>query len=149
VNSLEGGAAPQVDLKLAPGLFQAVHRAINRRLVRSCHDLSEGGLAVAAAEMAFAGDLGIELDLGPLRKAAGIDDAATLLFSESNTRFLIEVPPSRRSDFEGLFKNLPSVLVGRVISEGRLKVSEDGGPHLIDASLIDLKQAWKSPLAWD
>ncbi len=63
VNGLEGGDAPQVDLAAAPRIFQAVHRAIARRLVRSCHDLSEGGLAVAAAEMAFAGDRGLELDL--------------------------------------------------------------------------------------
>ena len=50
--------APQVDLAAAPTIFQAVHRAIANRFVRSCHDLSEGGLAVAAAEMAFAGDRG-------------------------------------------------------------------------------------------
>ena len=92
---------------------------------------------------------GIDLDLVPLRKAAGIDDPAILLFSESNTRFLIEVPPSRRSEFEGLFKNLPAVLVGHVTDDGRLRVSDEGDAHLIDSSLIDLKQAWKSPLAWD
>ena len=63
-----------------------------RRSRARCHDLSEGGLAVAAAEMAFAGGLGLELELAPLRSASGLEDPAVLLFSESNTRFLIEVP---------------------------------------------------------
>ena len=47
-----------VDLELAPRLFRGVHEAMLRGLVRACHDLSEGGLAVAAAEMAFAGGIG-------------------------------------------------------------------------------------------
>ncbi len=54
VNNLDGGDVPQVDLQLALQIFRAVHQAISRGLVRACHDLSEGGLAVAAAEMAFA-----------------------------------------------------------------------------------------------
>jgi phosphoribosylformylglycinamidine synthase subunit PurSL len=149
VNSLEGGTAPQVDVASAPKIFAAVHGAINQGLVRSCHDLSEGGLAVAAAEMAFAGDLGLELTLAPLRKASGIDAAATLLFSESNTRFLLEVPPTHRGAFEGVFQDLPAVLLGRVTGDGRLRVTDDGDRQIIDAALPELKEAWKSPLAWD
>jgi phosphoribosylformylglycinamidine synthase len=149
VNNLEGGDGPQVDLAAAPKIFQAVHAAITRRLVRSCHDLSEGGLAVAAAEMAFAGDLGLELNLAPLRRATGIDDPVALLFSESNTRFLIEVIPQRRGEFEGVFQGLPSVLLGRVSGDPRFRVSLDGHAPIIDSSLVDLKKAWKSPLAWD
>ncbi len=149
VNDLEGGEAPQVDLAAAPRIFQAVHQAIARRLVRSCHDLSEGGLAVAAAEMAFAGDLGLELDLSRLRKATGLDDATTLLFSESNTRFLLEVPPEHRGEFASIFSGLPVVLLGRVTDGGRFRVSDGNDIPLIDSSLTELKQAWKSPLAWD
>jgi phosphoribosylformylglycinamidine synthase II len=149
VNNLEGGDGPQVDLVAGPKIFQAVHAAITRRLVRSCHDLSEGGLAVAAAEMAFAGDLGLELNLAPLRGATGIDDPIALLFSESNTRFLIEVIPQRRSEFEGVFQRLPSVLLGHVSGNPRFRVSLDGHAQIIDSSLVDLKKAWKSPLAWD
>jgi phosphoribosylformylglycinamidine synthase II len=149
INGLEGGDAPQVDLAAAPNIFRAVHRAIRQHLVRSCHDLSEGGLAVAGAEMAFAGDLGMELDLTPLRAATGLEDAILLLFSESNTRFLVEVPPKHRADFESLFNNLPAVLVGRVTDDGRFRVGDAGRDPLIDSSLAELKRAWKSPLAWD
>lgn len=126
-----------------------MHQAIAKRLVRSCHDLSEGGLAVAAAEMAFAGDRGLQLDLSPLRTATGLDDATTLLFSESNTRFVIEVPPARRGEFESNFSELPVVLLGRVTDSGQFRVSDRNDDPLIDSSLTDLKRAWKSPLAWD
>jgi phosphoribosylformylglycinamidine synthase len=149
VNGLEGGDAPQVDVAAAPRVFAAVHAAIARRLVRSCHDLSEGGLAVAAAEMAFAGDRGMELDLTSLRKAAGIDDVAVLLFSESNTRFLVEVPTANRGEFESLLSELPMSLVGRVTDHDRFVVTDGEDRPLIDSSLADLKLAWKSPLAWD
>jgi phosphoribosylformylglycinamidine synthase len=149
VNGLEGGDAPQVDLTAAPRVFAAVHAAIERRLVRSCHDLSEGGLAAAAAEMAFAGDRGMELDLGPLRDVGGIDDMTVLLFSESNTRFVVEVPAAHRGEFESLFSDVPVSLLGRVTDHERFVVIDGDKRALIDLSLADLKFAWKSPLAWD
>ncbi|MEQ1894360.1 MAG: phosphoribosylformylglycinamidine synthase subunit PurL, partial [Planctomycetota bacterium] len=58
-----GGRVPKVELARAPQRFAALHGAIQHGLVASCHDLSEGGLAVAAAEMAFAGGLGLALEL--------------------------------------------------------------------------------------
>ena len=61
VHGLDGGAVPRVDLEAAPRLFRQLHEAIARGLVRACHDLSEGGLAVAVAEMAFAGGVGADL----------------------------------------------------------------------------------------
>src|SRR5437762_3741985 len=89
IHGLEGGEPPRVDLQLAPRIFARVHAAIQRGLVRSCHDLSEGGLAVAVAEMAFAG--GVGADVTGLRAAgAGVSDEV-LLFSESPTRFVTEV----------------------------------------------------------
>ena len=63
VRDLSGGQVPVVDAGEAKNIFQFVHNAIQNRLIRSCHDLSEGGLAVAAVEMAFAGGLGMDLEL--------------------------------------------------------------------------------------
>ena len=60
---LTGGDVPRVDLMMAPRLFHLIHSAIEAGLLRSCHDLSEGGLAVALAEMAMAGGFGVESDL--------------------------------------------------------------------------------------
>jgi phosphoribosylformylglycinamidine synthase len=149
VNKLEGGDVPRVDLTRALKTFTAVHRAIAGGLVRSCHDLSEGGLAVAAAEMAFAGGLGLELELTPLRSASGLEDPAALLFSESNTRFLVEVPPAHQTEFEKLFSDLPLVRLGKVTAAQRLVVADSAHGTLIDAALADLRHAWKAPLAWD
>jgi phosphoribosylformylglycinamidine synthase len=57
ISGTSGGTVPRPDLAVAPAHFRkSEHGAITAGLVRSCHDLSEGGLAVAAAEMAFAGD---------------------------------------------------------------------------------------------
>ena len=149
VNGLSCGTVPHVDLAQAPKIFTAVHRAITSGLVRSCHDLSEGGLAAAIAEMAFAGGLGVELDIASVAEAASLSDPAVLLFSESATRFLIEVEPSQASQFERAFTGLPLARVGQVTSSGRVRVAASDGEPVIDASLIELKAAWLKPLAWE
>jgi phosphoribosylformylglycinamidine synthase len=140
---------PRVDVELAPKIFAALHQAISRGLVRACHDLSEGGLAVVAAEMAFAGGLGMELDLGAVQSSCSIADPAVLLFSESNTRFLVEVPPGQAKEFEAEFAGVPLVRLGSVTQGSRLVVRDRLQSTVIDASLAELKHAWKAPLAWD
>ena len=67
VNGLTVGNVPTVDKEIAPKIFRALHHAIKQGLILSCHDLSEGGLAVAAAEMAFAGGVGVELNLSNVK----------------------------------------------------------------------------------
>lgn len=144
---------PRVDLSAAPKLFAALHRAIVSGRVRSCHDLSEGGLAVAAAEMAFAGELGVDLQLYPILAALSgqqlQDQHAVALFSESNTRFLVEVPEKDSAEFESLFAGLPCWRLGRVTDDGRVKLRGRGGVLLVDADGAELKQAWQRTLAWD
>jgi len=88
VQDLTGGEVPRVDFHQAPKIFAQVHAAIQAGLIRSCHDLSEGGLAAALAEMAFAGGYGIEATLD----AFGKMDDTVVLFAESNSRFVVEVP---------------------------------------------------------
>jgi len=149
VNGLEGGEVPRVDLQRAPIIFETVHNAIVSGLVRSCHDLSEGGLAVAAAEMAFAGGFGVELDLEPLSVVAEIDDDVTILFSESNTRFLIEVEPENVNAFEDRFGTLPAVRLGEVVDGERVRMTAGESKTLIDSSWRELKAVWQQPLAWD
>jgi len=151
VNSLNGGEVPRVDLEQAPKIFAALHQAMKAGLVRSCHDLSEGGLATAVAEMAFAGNLGVHLQLDTLAKQTGLSDAV-LLFSESNTRFLIEVAdPSddRIRQLEQIFASLPLAPIGEVTGSDRLTVHGSSGDVVIDSALRDLKQAWQTPLAWE
>jgi phosphoribosylformylglycinamidine synthase len=138
---------------LGQAVFRAVHLAQSHGLVRSCHDLSEGGLAVALAEMAFAGGLGASVSL---RDVPCEDDAAhdlVLLFAESPSRFLLEVPPQNYAAFADLVGSLPMGRLGEVMpSEGpagtRLSVTGLDRTTVIDAHVDDLKMAWQKPLDW-
>ena len=143
----EGGSVPAPDLATAPGLLRALHGAMLRGLVRACHDLSEGGLAVAAAEMAFAGGLGADLDLGRVPTAplpAGYDPDATALFSESTTRFLVEVDPGDQQTFEAALDGHPLARVGRVRADAILEIRGASGRPLATLPLADLSAAHQS-----
>ena len=145
VNGLEGGAVPTVDPPIAKQTFAALHAAISAGEVRSCHDLSEGGLAVAAAEMAFAGGVGAQLDLSVLPQLP----MASLLFSESNSRFLCEIVPDKAAAFETLMAAVACACVGETVAEPRLKIRlERDGTTVVDESLDELKAAWQRPLNW-
>jgi phosphoribosylformylglycinamidine synthase len=146
VNDLPGGQVPMVDPERARATFEAVYRAIHGGLVRACHDLSEGGLAVAAAEMAFAGGFGARIALGAVPTSGTLDPAARL-FSESNTRFLCEVPPEFAPEFERAFGGVPVGKIGEVTGERRLVIA-GGGTQLVDADIYELKEAWQAPLRW-
>lgn len=151
VHELAGGNVPQVDAAAAKRTFAAVHLAINGGLIRACHDLSEGGLAVAAAEMAFAGGLGatLRLDAVPQTPDERLEPQE-LLFSESNTRFLCEVPAEHAAQFAAAMSGVPHARIGQVEANQRFEVftDEQSTRPIIAADLAELKQAWQSPLDW-
>jgi phosphoribosylformylglycinamidine synthase len=141
-----GKVVPRVRGARAKKGFRAVTRAIDRGLVKACHDVSEGGLAVAAAEMAFAGGYGLELDLRKV-PAQGLGRDDFVLFSESNSRFLVEVSAKARKEFEGLMKGRVCAEVGKVTKSSRLCVRGLAGGVVVDASLSDLLKSWKRTLS--
>ncbi|MCB9915450.1 MAG: phosphoribosylformylglycinamidine synthase subunit PurL [Planctomycetes bacterium] len=144
VRGLAGGVVPAPDLAAAPALLRALHRAIAGGYVQACHDLSEGGLAVAAAEMAFAGGLGLDVDLARVPATpfpSGYDADTTALFSESCTRFLVEVAPEHQAEFEARLDGLPLGLVGRVRADKVLELRGAGGDVLARLDLGDLRAA--------
>jgi phosphoribosylformylglycinamidine synthase subunit PurSL len=145
INGLAGGSVPTVHPDLARRTFAAVHGAIHAEYVRACHDLSEGGLAVAIAEMAFAGGFGAQIELEAIRITDGSDAAAVRLFSESNTRFVCEVAPERSSDFERILNGVSFAKIGEVLAKDHLSIAS-GGQVAIDASIHDLKAAWQRAL---
>jgi phosphoribosylformylglycinamidine (FGAM) synthase-like enzyme len=123
--------------------MRALHRGIRRGLVRACHDLSEGGLAVAAAEMALAGRLGAELSLAALPRAAGVDRDDSALFSESAGRFLVEVAPEDAPALEEALAGIPHGCLGRVVQEDRFEVCGLNGIPVLSCAVPDLGRAWK------
>ena len=137
-----GGAIPALDPATAPRLFAKVHEAIVAGLVRSCHDLSEGGLAVALAEMAFAGEIGADVT----SLTAGSQTDVEMLFAESPTRFVLEVPVAKVAALKQTFGELPLAEIGRTVKEKRLRITGSNGEWQLWTPLEKLKEAWQVPL---
>jgi phosphoribosylformylglycinamidine synthase len=143
-----GANVPKVDLEKAPKIAERICGAIAEGLVVSCHDCSEGGLAVALAEMAFAGGLGIEADLRGLPRSDDCVRVDGQLFGESNSRYIVEVEPDRFDAFVKLMLNLPFGQIGKVTEEEKLVIKAQDGRTVIESDLNTLKQAWQNPLDW-
>ncbi len=158
VEGLSGGEVPKVDAAVARKTFAALHQAIHAGLVRSCHDLSEGGLAVAVAEMAFAGGFGAKIDLGGLSRFSGhhassmvgengtVPFSTILLFSESNTRFVCEVTPENAAAFEAAMSGIVCAKIGVVVEGTTLEIILD--QPVLKADIASLKEAWQKPMCW-
>jgi len=147
VNGYAGNQAPQVRPETGRTLMNALSAAMQKGLVKSCHDLSEGGIGVAAAEMAFAGGLGIALNLKNVPLGEPIDRDDYVLFSESNSRFLVEVAPADKQAFESAMSGTDFAEIGRVMKDKKLEVTGRKG-IILAADIADLKEAWQQPLRW-
>ena len=143
-----GANVPKVDVKRSARTAKKINEAIVNGLVRSCHDCSEGGLAVALAEMAFAGGLGIEADLRGLAASKDCVRTDAMLFSESNSRYIVEVAPENFHAFASLMANLPFGQIGKVTRTGRLVIKNKAQSAVVDCDIATLKNAWQKPLAW-
>jgi len=143
-----GADVPKVDLKTAPKIAHKISTAIASGLVVSCHDCSEGGLAVTLAEMAFAGGLGIKADLRGLPRSNDCLRTDTMLFSESASRYIVEVEPANYDAFARLMLNVPFGQIGKVIEEKTLIIKAPDGKSVIHADLDLLKKAWQQTFDW-
>jgi len=128
-------ALPRVDLRAGPAAARAVAAAIRAGLVRSAHDCSEGGLLVAAAEMAFAGGVGLRLDLHAM-PVSGTVDPWQRAFAEDPSRYLLEVEPARLTMLQQVLGSVPHAVIGRFDTAPALVV---GGTSL---PLETLRKAW-------
>ncbi|TWT96461.1 phosphoribosylformylglycinamidine synthase subunit PurL [Neorhodopirellula pilleata] len=149
VENQSGGEVPKVDPSYAKNVFATVHAAIMAGELRSCHDLSEGGLAVAATEMALAGGLGLDLQLDTIDRTDGGLTSAELLFSESNTRFLIEVAQDNANAVAKRLSDagVPAARLGEVNATSSVRIL-DAGNEVLMVDIQAAKSAWQSPLDW-
>ncbi|MCW4043973.1 MAG: phosphoribosylformylglycinamidine synthase subunit PurL [Candidatus Bathyarchaeota archaeon] len=145
LNGFLGKSVPKVRAVQARKTYYALTKAISAGTVKACHDLSEGGLAVAAAEMALASVYGAELDLRKLAEPLKRDDFT--LFSESNSRFLLEVAEKDRESFEAIMKGKACTEIGKVTRTPRLVIRGFKGDVTVDASVADLRASWKRTLS--
>jgi phosphoribosylformylglycinamidine synthase subunit PurSL len=157
------GACPVADPAEHLPLYLALARAISGKIVRSCHDLSDGGLAVALAESCLGGGMGasVRLDGMPRRAAlapaaagpapgaaagAAYPEAAARLFAEDPGRFVVSVRREDRERFERSLAGLAFAQIGETTAERRL-VASFGGAAVLDARLEDIERAFKTPIA--
>jgi phosphoribosylformylglycinamidine (FGAM) synthase-like enzyme len=143
-----GNHVPTVDPKKARASMEKLSKATAKGLVRACHDCSEGGIGVAVAEMAFAGGLGAKINLKtvPLAEKILCDD--NVLFSESNSRFIVEVAPENKTAFEKIMKGATFAEIGKIVKSERFEVIGLNGSEVLSEKFADLKEAWQKPLRW-
>ncbi|MEA3190047.1 MAG: phosphoribosylformylglycinamidine synthase subunit PurL [Thermoplasmata archaeon] len=153
---LEGERVPQSDPELLKVLAEKLVSAIEKGLVRAAHDCSEGGIAVTLAEMAFAGKMGAKADLAPIGGFGDETDFAPgpmrsdhKLFSESNSRWIVEVPAAKAKEFHKHF-DTPLVRkcvypLGEVTDDGRVAIV-DGRKKLVDLEAEACREAWRTAL---
>jgi phosphoribosylformylglycinamidine synthase len=138
------GRPPRVDLGLERRLQVFLRQAIAAGQLGSAHDLSDGGLAVAAAECCLGGGLGARLEL--LSSRARLD---RILFAEAGARVLVSVPAAQDSAWRQALANagpeLPATRLGQVTAEPRLLL-EQAGRTLLDLPLERLRLAYEEAL---
>jgi phosphoribosylformylglycinamidine synthase subunit PurSL len=139
MKKISGGEIPKLDAPTAAALYRTVNRVTDQPYVRSCHDISQGGLAVALAEMCFANGLGAEVSL----PKAGIGlNIVHHLFSESNSRFLVEVQKGEEDKFDKMVKGFPSTKIGTVAKE-KVAIKDEKGNKILSVKTEDCYRSWR------
>jgi phosphoribosylformylglycinamidine synthase len=147
IHGFKGNNVPSVEPKKAKKSFDALIKAMDKGLVKACHDCSEGGIGVAAAEMAFAGELGLRIDLKKV-PTSGLERNDKILFSESNSRFLVEVDKNKQDEFERIMGGNIFAKIGEVTTDKKLVVIGLNGKSVVEEDVLELKRVWKGTFDW-
>lgn len=138
-----GRSLPKVRNKASRNM-EFIVSCIDAEYIASCHDCSEGGLAVAAAEMAIGGDYGLKLFLRNT-PTVSLHRNDHIMFSESNSRFLVEVHEEKKEEFESSARKVTCSQIGEVVKESNFVVFGLDGEKIVDISLNKLRKAWRQP----
>ncbi len=144
---IKGGASPLPDIKSLPKMYLKLHKAIMAGIVRSSHDCSDGGIAVALSETLFAGGLGAQADISKIPCETGMKNNE-ILFSESAGRFILTVRERDAQRFEKKMAGMPLARIGTVSSDPMLRIIDSSGSAILDENINSLKESWKKTLAW-
>jgi phosphoribosylformylglycinamidine (FGAM) synthase-like enzyme len=142
VHGLEAGRPPRLDLELERRVQRAVVRCVSEGLCDTAHDCSEGGLAVALAEMAIAGGMGCAIDLDG---SAGEERADVLLFGEAPSRILLALRPEALELVEALLaaEEVPARVLG---TAGGTRLLIEACGERLEAGLEELRAEHERPL---
>ncbi len=139
---------PRVDAKSAFARYKTLFTAIRSGLVSACHDLSDGGLGVALAEMALGGRVGAAIDLSRVPLGTGENMTLTeLLYGESASRLLVAVPQAHTAKFEALFAGQACARIGETTAGKELTMTQ-GSAAVLAESVEALATAFKATLDW-
>ncbi len=148
LNGFSGCNVPEVDPVKSKAIMNSLSSVISGGHALSCHDCSEGGVGVACAEMAFAGGVGMEVDLSKVLYAGKQASDEILLFSESNSRFIVEVSREKSRKFEELMTGSIIAPIGETIREENFVVRGIGKSVIIEEGINKLKESWQKTLDW-
>jgi phosphoribosylformylglycinamidine synthase len=137
-----GGEVPQLpNPEKNLGAYKALTKAIQSGIVRTAHDCSEGGVAVAIAEMCIGGRCGAAIDVdGP-----GEADLWGRLWGESLGRIMVGVKQNNRAEFLSMMKGHSLTYMGETTDSDSLSIW-DGDDLVIEAPVEDMVSAWKGSL---
>lgn len=142
---VDGGKVPRVNKNILTNCIEGILSSIDKEYIAACHDVSEGGLAVCLSEMAIGGGIGAVINVSNIGKDLRTDFK---LFSESNTRWVVEVKKENQEEFEQLLKveNTNYVKIGE--TKGKKLVVKDDKKTVIDLDVKVLRDSWRKPI-WD
>ena len=143
---LAGGRVPQVDVATALPRYRAVHSLMRRKAISACHDCSDGGLAVALAEMCIGGRLGARIDLDAVPALEAMS-RSELLYSESASRLLVSVAPQHAALMDALGEWQICRRIGEVTDGPALEL-QNGSSTLAAVPVEELATAFKVTLDW-
>ncbi len=143
-----GDSVPVVNAESAKKLYRAVSEATKKGMIASIHDASDGGLGVALAETAFAGGYGMDIDLSLLPRE-GVDKDYKALFSQSASRFIVTVDPSKKDAFESTMGLQSYASIGRVTDDDKFYVRGLDGRTAVSAGIYELKESWQKTFGWN
>ena len=145
IKDLTGDKVPDTDFAAALNSYRAYHLAVSEGLILAAHDVSEGGLAVSAAEMAFSMVAGMEIDLDSLPVSGNLNSAQRL-FAESSSRILIECEPESIDRIQEIFSESAFAVIGRTEPSHKSLRFKSDGVNILDNEIESLKETWKNVL---
>ena len=136
------GRPPQIDLELERSVQAFLRQAISQGLVKSAHDLSDGGLAVAAAECCMASGLGAHLELPS--SAARLD---RLLFAEGGARILVSVSPAQTVAWQEALdaSGIPAQCLGVVEDDSELSITQ-AGTNVLTSPIAQMRERFEQAI---
>jgi phosphoribosylformylglycinamidine synthase len=145
IMDVEGGSVPKTDINVLKHCMNGLLATIEKGYLFSCHDVSEGGVGVCLSEMAIGGDIGAVVDTSNINDDLRDDFK---LFSESNTRWIVEVKKEKQNDFEKTLKkeDAPFIKIGK--TNGKQLIINNGKTTLINLDIANIRDIWKNAI-WD